>query len=157
MTQNNNTDNFLIELMSNQRKNIPTSKKLQYNDLKRISKYITESIFDENKCSIWSGYITNQASTSKGTYVNFYYKRRKMALHRLLYINFVNDLSDDEYLKFSCANRGRCTTVHHMNKFKYQISQSVPEVKEIKAKTISTVKNINTSGSDDDLYVDFNN
>ena len=54
-----------------------------------------------------------------GTYVNFYFRKKKVALHRLLYINFIGHLDDDEYLKFNCENKGKCCNVHHMNKFKY--------------------------------------
>lgn len=43
----------------------------------------------------------------------------KAALHRLLYSNFVDHLSEDEYLKFTCDNKGKCCNIYHMKKFKY--------------------------------------
>ena len=89
-------------------------------DQKRICKYICSSIFDENVCCIWDGYVTNINNKSKGTYVNFFFGGRKVALHRLLYTNFVEELHDNEYLKFSCENKGRCCNIHHLKKFKYQ-------------------------------------
>lgn len=117
--KNRCTEKIFRELVSKQLRNIPTNKKLQLSDIKRIARRISGSISDPNKCSIWSGYITNINNAAKGTYVNFYFRKKKVALHRLLYINFVGDLDDDEYLKFNCENKGKCCNVHHMNKFKY--------------------------------------
>ena len=114
-----NIDKIFKELVAKQKKDIPTNKKLQLSDIKRIARRISGSISDPNKCSIWSGYITNINNAAKGTYVNFYFRKKKVALHRLLYINFVGPLEDDEYLKFNCENKGKCCNVHHMNKFKY--------------------------------------
>ena len=117
-----NKSQIMNELITCQLKNIKSDKKLQYNDLQRISKYINTSIFDQNNCSLWNGYITNYNS-KKGTYINFYFRNKKTALHRLLYINFVNELQDDEYLKFTCDNKGTCCNVNHMQKFKYNIDE----------------------------------
>ena len=105
---------IMIELIQNQRKNI-TSKKLSYNDLKRISKYLLESIFSNN-CSIWNGYITIVKNDDKNAYINFYYSGKKYALHRLLYINFIGDLGDNEYIKFKCNNKGKCCNINHFHK-----------------------------------------
>jgi hypothetical protein len=135
----NNSDNFFKELLSKQLKILPTNKKLQYNDLKRISKYIFSSIFDENNCSIWNGYITNAKIKSKVTYINFYFRKNKVALHRLLYINFVGELDNNEYLKFNCNNKGKCCNIYHMNKFKYNKSINVD--KDISAPKIINNKN----------------
>jgi hypothetical protein len=116
-TMDNNE--LLMELMNKQLKNIDPKKKLQYSDLARICKYIKTSIFDEDQCCIWNGYVTNLNKSCKGTYINFYFKNKKAALHRLLYINFISDLTDDEYLKFNCENKGNCCNITHLKKFKY--------------------------------------
>ncbi len=107
------------ELLTKQLKNICPSKKLQFNDIKRISKFLAETIFDENKCSLWNGYITNEKNQHKGTYINFYFNKKKIALHRLLYINYIGDITNDEYIKFSCENKGKCCTIAHMKKYTY--------------------------------------
>lgn len=120
-----NIDKIFKELVAKQRKDIPTNKKLQLSDIKRIARRINGSICDPNKCSLWSGYITNMNNTAKGTYVNFYFRKKKAALHRLLYINFVGPLHDeDEYIKFSCDNKGRCCNIYHMDKYKYNVNES---------------------------------
>jgi hypothetical protein len=112
---------YLRELISNQLKNIQPTRRLLYKDLCRISKYIDSSIFDENECCLWNGYITNSQNMRKGTYINFFFRNKKVALHRLLYENFVGALSDDYYLKFSCddENKGKCCNINHMIKYKY--------------------------------------
>jgi hypothetical protein len=107
------------ELLVRQFKNVCSSKKLQFNDIKRISKFLGDTIFDENKCSLWNGYITNEKNQSKGTYINFYFNKKKIALHRLLYINYIGEITNDEYIKFSCDNKGKCCTIAHMKKYTY--------------------------------------
>ena len=141
-----NKSQIINELITCQLKNIKSDKKLQYNDLQRISKYINNSVFDQNNCSIWNGYITNYNS-KKGTYINFYFRNKKTALHRLLYINFVNELQDDEYLKFTCNNKGTCCNVNHMQKFKYNIDGDGEEHKE------SSDDEIHNIELDDDLII----
>ena len=139
-----NNNELFKELIQRQRKNILTDKKLQLNDLKRICKYVDTSIFEEDECCIWSGYITNINNATKGTYINFYFKKKKVALHRLLYCNFIDDLNSDEYLKFNCDNKGMCCNIHHLKKFKYQKKTSdndVPKIKQHKNKNYITVIN----------------
>ena len=109
-------DIVLSELLSSQLKKVDNFKKLSYNDLVRISKHLKSTIFNSNDCVLWDGYITNLNNKSKGVYVNFYFKQKKFALHRLLYLNFIGNLSDDEYLKFSCPNKGVCCNINHFSK-----------------------------------------
>jgi len=118
---------LLVTLLEKQRKDVPITKKLRYNDMKRLCKYIDSNIFDENICTLWNGYITNVENVNKGVYINFYFKGKKIALHRLLYTNFVGDLADDEYLKYSCENKGKCCNVAHLQKFKYTKTKEVKD------------------------------
>lgn len=114
----NNNDIFK-ELIKKQLDNVPIFWKLTINDIKRLSRYINTSIFDKSQCCIWNGYITNVNNSSKGTYVNFYFKNKKVALHRLLYSNFVEPLDTNEYIKFTCKNRGICCNINHYEKYRY--------------------------------------
>ena len=114
-----NNNIFFKELLTKQLKNVNSAFKLKYNDIKRISKYLTSSIFDPDNCSLWDGYITNEKNKSKGTYINFYFNKKKIALHRLLYINYINNINEDDYIKFSCINKGKCCNIHHMQKYTY--------------------------------------
>ena len=115
----NKSNDFFKELLLKQLPNINSTKKLTYSDIKRISKFLITSIFDENNCSIWNGYITNEKNQTKGTYINFYFNQKKIALHRLLYLNFIGDILNTEYIKFSCTNKGKCCNIHHMKKYLY--------------------------------------
>lgn len=108
--------NILNEMLEKQRKGLSPSKRLKYRDLVRISENISTSIFSD-KCCLWEGYITNENNSKKGTYINFYFCTRKVALHRLLYINFIDDVDNDQYLKFSCDNKGKCCNINHLVKF----------------------------------------
>lgn len=119
------------EMLNNQISNIPRKWKLTESDINRICQYIDDSIFsdDINKCCIWKGYITNVNNSNKGTYVNFYFNKKKMALHRLLYANFVSSLKSDEYIKFKCKNKGTCCNITHYEKYTYSSSTKKPNKK----------------------------
>ncbi len=106
------------EILDRQLKNLPTEQKLQHRDINRICKNVGESLFSPNECCLWRGYITNRNNLDKGRYVNFYFKKKKLALHRLLYTNLVGSLGDNEYLKFTCPNKGQCCNMLHMRKFR---------------------------------------
>jgi hypothetical protein len=113
------SNDFLKELLLKQLPNVNPTKKLTYSDMKRISKFLVTSIFDENNCSIWNGYITNEKKQTKGIYINFYFNQKKIALHRLLYLNFIGNILNTEYIKFTCTNKGKCCNIHHMKKYIY--------------------------------------
>jgi hypothetical protein len=138
MTTDN--DKILVELIKNQRKDIINDKKLLYHDLKRISKYLTTSIFGE-ECSVWNGYVTVIKNDEKNSYINFYYCGKKYSLHRLLYLNYVGELSDSEYIKFKCPNKGRCCNVNHFYKNNKNDDNSNNQNSEESTKSITAAKN----------------
>jgi len=113
-------ENLFIEMINNQRKDIKEDQKLYWKDMKRIIKYIDSSIFNQN-CCIWKGYITY----NKNYYVNFYLHGKKISLHRILYINFVDDLFENRYLTFKCNNIGcislNCICVKNSKKYSKNI------------------------------------
>jgi hypothetical protein len=154
-----NTDTILVELIKNQKKNIPVDKKLLHNDLKRISKYLTNSIFG-NECSLWTGYITVIKNDDKNSYVNFYYCGKKYALHRLLYQNFIGELLDSEYIKFKCPNKGKCCNINHFYKIyknENQEDAKTTNPTEIESKQNNEKNKTNESEtSKKKIVVDFN-
>lgn len=157
-TNNINNNQLLKELLQKQRKDVPDDKKLYLHDIKRICKNINNSIFSNDCCCIWNGYITNLNKANKGTYINFYFRQKKVALHRLLFLNYVDDLSSDEYLKFSCENKGICCNVNHLKKFKYNKTPKKinTEKKQKKKNQISIIYDNNgEAGNNDELVVDF--
>jgi len=147
----NGSNDFLKELLINQIKNIDSNKKLNYGDIKRISKFLTSSIFSENTCSIWNGYVTNEKNQSKGTYINFYYNKKKIALHRLLYINYIGEISNKEYIRFVCDNKGKCCNINHMKKYSYNRNF----IKINNTNNNTNTNNINISFTTNDLTVEF--
>lgn len=122
---NENVNNKILiererELKQKQLKSVPLSKRLRPSDIHRIVRHTDRSIFDESNCCIWTGYITNLKNKRKGTYINFYFReKKKVALHRLLFANFKEDISDEDYIKYNCDNKGKCCNINHMIKFEY--------------------------------------
>ena len=115
---------LLDEMLERQNKDVTFEQKLLVNDLRRIVKYIEKSIFNIDECCIWNGYITNKTSEIKQSYVNFFFKNKKVALHRLLYSNFIEQIHDNEYIKFTCENKDiYCCNINHMVKCKYNVQK----------------------------------
>ncbi|AYV85121.1 MAG: hypothetical protein Satyrvirus4_18 [Satyrvirus sp.] len=144
-----NSDEIFKELIRHQLPNVPTQWKLNINDMKRICKYIDTSIFDKDYCCIWNGYITNMNNSNKGTYVNFYFRNKKVALHRLLYSNFVAPLDSSEYLKFNCDNKGICCNINHYEKYKYSKNNGLAKKETKHKEPKKEIKDITIVGSDD--------
>jgi hypothetical protein len=111
----NNKNKVLMEMCTRQNKNIEKKYLLEYNDMIRILKNVDGNIFDNTNCIFWKGYMT-KCNNNKSSYVNFYLKKRKIALHRILYLNFIGSLDEKQYLKFKCANAGKCCNVNHILK-----------------------------------------
>jgi hypothetical protein len=111
------------EMIKKQLPDVPLSKKLRPSDIHRIAQHIDNSLFDEEQCCMWTGYITNQKNKRKGIYINFYFRnKQKVALHRLLYSNFKGEISDKNYIKYSCKHKGECCNINHMVIFEYNIT-----------------------------------
>lgn len=114
------TDNQIIaELIRNQLPVVRTDLRLQHSDFKRFARYLSVSIFAPG-CSMWKGYVTDRTKTNKGSYINFYFHKKKVALHRLIYVNFIGALANDEFVKFKCVNKGHCCSVHCLEKNRYK-------------------------------------
>ena len=112
----------LEELIKNQL-NCPDNLKLKHSDLLRITKYTDKSLFG-NECCIWKGYITE---TKNSKYINFYFNKKKLALHRILYNNYIGSLGN-EYLDYSCKNKNICCNINHIKKKKCEtISCNIKE------------------------------
>lgn len=105
-----NKNEELILLLDKQLPNILKEYKLSESDFKRILKYTNTSIFNDTDCCLWEGSIVK----NKGKYINFYFNKKKFALHRLLYINFINNLDKNVYLSYTCKNPGKCCNINHI-------------------------------------------
>ena len=147
-------DMMVKDIIERQIPDIPSDRKLQPKDILRICKNIDRSVFDRKRCCMWRGHVTNMNNLNKGRYVNFYFRRKKVALHRLLYVNFVGELNDDEYLKFNCDNKGICCNIHHLKKFKYQ---KIPNKQEQETKRSSTKRSSTKRSSAKVVVISFAN
>jgi hypothetical protein len=143
---NVNKNKMLTELCLKQRKKIDKKYSLELNDLIRLLKNIDNSIFCKTECVLWKGYLT-KSNNNKSCYVNFYLKKRKLALHRILYLNFVNDLDIKHYLKFTCDNPGKCCNINHILKVCDECTNQT-DISNISV-TNNTTNNLNTSLSVD--------
>jgi hypothetical protein len=124
---NINKNKLLTELCLKQRKKADKKYFLELNDIIRLLKNIDNSIFNQDDCVIWKGYLT-KCNNNKSCYVNFYLKKRKLALHRILYINFIDDLDVKHYLKFTCDNPGKCCNINHIVKVCDDIIENIPNI-----------------------------
>lgn len=139
------------ELKQKQLKNVPLSKKLRPSDINRIVRHTDRSIFDNDDCCIWTGYITNLKNKRKGTYINFYFRdKKKVALHRLLFTNFKENISDEDYIKYSCDNKGKCCNINHMIKFEYNSNEKT-DTESIDEKPIKKRKEKKEKNQDDEI------
>lgn len=144
------------ELIKKQLKNVPFNKKLRKSDIHRIVKHSNTSIFDSEDCCLWTGYVTNMSDDKKGTYINFYFKnKKKVALHRLLYINFKGELKDTDYIKYSCENKGRCCNINHMVCFEYNLDETKNKSKSKKQTKKSKKIQENKYFNDNNFTVSF--
>ena len=103
------------EMIANQRKTHDIKYNLETNDLLRVCKNIDLSIFYSDECVLWKKFLT-KTNNDKSCYVNFHLRKKKFALHRILYINFIGDLKPNQYLKYACDNPGQCCNLQHFYK-----------------------------------------
>ena len=80
----------------------------------------------------------------KSPYVNFYFKDKKVALHRILYHNFIGLINDGEYLKFTCENRGKCCNINHFIKYNntHAYTRSQRSISDTRSDTRSDIETI---------------
>ena len=116
---------ILEELISKQRDNIPLNYKLSYSDIKRLSKNLDTSIFGD-ECSIWKGFVNMKSNNKK--YVNFYFRKKKIAINRILYLNYISELDSSEYLSYSCPNQGVCCCINHIQIKNNNVNKKINKV-----------------------------
>lgn len=111
-----NKDTLLYNLYNKQLENIDNRYKLSYKDMIRLSFYINGDPFSETECCKWNGAIS--LSTHNSKYINFWFKRKKYSLHRILYMNYRGNLPKNKYLRFTCNDynmKGVCCNINHIN------------------------------------------
>ena len=140
---NTNKNKLLTELCVKQRKKADKKYFLELKDLIRLLKNIDYSIFNNIECILWKGYLT-KCNNQKSCYINFYLKKRKLALHRILYINYIDDLDDKHYLKYTCKNPGKCCNLNHIIKVYDKNDDDISTQLDISNVDISNINIIST-------------
>ena len=110
-----NKEEIVNKLFNNQLKNIDHKYRLNTKDIIRLASYINSDPFSETDCCKWRGAISK--STHQSKYINFWFNKKKQALHRILYLNYKGELLKNKYLKFTCLNpnmKGICCNINHI-------------------------------------------
>lgn len=118
MNEPNYCSETLRDLVTFQLPNIDFSVKLKYSDLIRLSPKLSVSPF-RHQCSLWTAYVCKSIPRSKN--VVFFFNRKKQDIRRIIYANFVGELTARNYIKMECGNR-ECMCIHHMRKGTYRTS-----------------------------------
>lgn len=138
-------DYLLDELISKQLDDVPSEYKLSRKDLFRITKYIDKSIFSNDGCVLWQGYVKKLTTRKNPGEVCFFYKGKKKILHRLLFRNFFK-LEDYQYIKAECNHQGQCVNLNHYKIYNYNNNTKIFQRKRDKQTQTEEIKNI-----DDDI------
>ncbi len=132
----NYKNNILENLIKNQKETIDIKCKLVLSDLKRLTNNLSQDIFQET-CSLWDGPVL---VANNKEYISFFINGKKVSLNRILYKNYVGELDDNEYLKFSCSNKGRCCAIKHFYKVNKKIKKDKIKEEPVKNLNIETKK-----------------
>lgn len=108
---------LMIKLCKFQRKGLSNEIKLNPKDHMRIIKFITDYKLFSNKCILWSGYKYKRFKYC----ITFYLNGKKRNIVRILFINYIDNLNNDEILRNTC-NTERCVNPFHYKKEKINIS-----------------------------------
>lgn len=95
---------------SQQRKNIANNDiygRMSFEDIKRVEKNIQGDIFS-NECCSYKGEITNK------NYLTISFNGIKVSVLRLLYHNYIDDITENHILTYKCKNRSLCCCLNHL-------------------------------------------
>ena len=110
-----NKQEIIDKLFANHLPEVKQQYRLNSKDIVRLASYISTDPFSETECCKWKGAISKSSHQSK--YINFWFNKKKQALHRILYLNYKGELSKNKYLRFNCQNtnmRGICCNINHL-------------------------------------------
>lgn len=80
--------------------------RLDFEDIKRLDKYIKGNIFVSNECCLYTGEVKKKYSTIS-------YQGKKVSVLRLLYHNYIDDVEEKDTLEYLCDNPGVCCNLKH--------------------------------------------
>ena len=146
-------NNIVNKLFDNQLKNINQKYRLSEKDIIRLASYIDTDPFHESQCCLWKGSVSISSHQSK--YINFWFNKKKQALHRILYINYKGELSNTKYLRFTCEDnkmRGICCNINHIDIIN-KIEEIDTDKKEKQVEKLNIVKAVNNLNKNNFILV----
>lgn len=112
-----NEKKILAQLLIYQRSDVEKEYKLTLNLIIKVIKILGEktlgNLLDNNNKNCWIN--MDSVDNKKISCINFYINNKKIALHRLMYINFTDSLDKNSYLKHTCNNKN-CYNIYHLEK-----------------------------------------
>ena len=141
-----NREEIVNKLFSNQINDIDPKYRLNSKDIVRLASYLNSDPFSDDECCKWKGAISKSSHQSK--YINFWFNKKKQALHRILYLNYKGDLPKNKYLRFKCPNanmRGICCNINHLD--------LINDDKDIENDLNGTINKINLNDQQNEIAV----
>lgn len=120
--------NNLSQLLDYQRHQIPRVgmyDKLGLEDLLRVAEGLNGNIFNNNGACV--GF---RESLLTGKPAQFSFEGHKVPLNRLLYHNFIGDVSDADVVENSCVNKSTCCNIRHITKTSRQPSRQTSKLSD---------------------------
>ena len=155
-----NKEDIIKKLFDYQIKNIDSKYCLNSKDIIRFASYISSDPFSETECCKWKGAISKSSHHSK--YINFWFNKKKQALHRILYLNYKGELPKNKYLRFSCPNanmRGICCNINHLELINKEddidsdTEKQNQDVKKVKKKTKKAIRESELQNNNIDVEI----
>lgn len=145
-----NQEHIFKLMIDHQRAAVGEHYRLTENDIRRISRYIKADIFNTRQCVLWDGYINQKGN--KTQYAKISFRGKKVLLHRLLYHNFIGDVSESDEILYTCKNRGKCCTLAHLQlRSKNASKEEQPKPKKLTNDDIINIYNDKDNYSRKDL------
>ena len=104
--------NIFRDFLRNQRKDVtPIGRygKLNFVECLRINKFLHNVDIFTDKCVVYE----NKNKNNK-TYISISYNGKKVSLLKLLYLNFVDDITNHSHIKYLCEHNGLCLSIKHI-------------------------------------------
>lgn len=99
----------LSKLAGMQRRDVPdigNYGKLEYEDIKRLDRYIDGDIFSQY-CCVYNG-------ERKTNYITMSFRSKKISVLRLIYHNYVSDITRSDRILYLCDKKGVCCNINHI-------------------------------------------
>ena len=129
--------NILYKKFIDNKINCAIKYKLDNDSINKILNNIDDDIFNNDNCVLWTGKIVSK-NKGKSKYINFYFNKQKIMLHRLLFINYVKNIDKKQYIKYTCDNKGICCNINHM--FINEKDDNQDDIKEDEYKKFKKIK-----------------